>query len=67
MRPREEYVLVMFEDDTISIIPKRNILDEVVVHQTCTVKWTGRKQYQAEVLFVGMYGQVQNNALVNKY
>ena len=44
----------MFEDETISIIPKRNILDEVAVHQFCTVKWTGGKRYQAEVLFIGM-------------
>ena len=45
---------MMFEDDTISIIPKRNILDEVAVHQSCTVKWTGGKRYQAEILFVDM-------------
>ena len=46
---------MMFEDDTISIIPERNILDEIALHQSCTVKWTGGKRYQAEVLFVGRY------------
>jgi len=52
----EERALVMFEDESISIVPRRKILDfDMTIHERCTVKWTNGKKYAAELLFLGKF------------
>ena len=62
-----EVYLVLFEDDNISIIPKRNVLgEEIAVCQVRTITWTGGRRYHREILFIGMFTNLIINLTIRK-
>ena len=45
-------------DEAISVVPRKKIMesdDNLSLQQSCTVKWTDRKMYAAELLFLGKF------------
>ena len=63
----KEYAVVMFDNESISVVPTKLILeDNWVLHEHCTVKWKDGKIYVAELLFLGKLAGKLHDAAVDK-